>query len=35
MKVASELEVRSLPWLLSLENDAVTFGTDSKTEYDV
>ncbi len=35
MEVVSQLEVRSLPWLLSLENDAVTFGTDPKTEYEV
>ncbi len=35
MEVASGLEVQSIPWLPSLEYDAVTFGADLKAKYKV
>ncbi len=35
MKVVSGLKVWSIPWLLSLEYNTVTFGADLKTEYEV
>ncbi len=31
MGIASRLEIRSIPWLLSLEYDAVTFGAETKS----
>ncbi len=35
MGIASGLEIRSIPWLPSLEYDAVTFRVEPKTEYEV
>ncbi len=35
MGIVSGLEIRSIPWLLSLEYDAVTFGAEPKAEYEV
>ncbi len=34
MGIASRLETRTIPWLPSLEYDAVTFGADLKAEYE-
>ncbi len=33
MGIASGLEIRSIPWLLGLEYDAVTFGAELKAQY--
>ncbi len=35
MRIASGLEIQSIPWLPSLEYDAVTFGAEPKAEYEV
>ncbi len=35
MGIVSGLEIRSIPWLPSLEYDAVTFGAEPKAEYEV
>ncbi len=35
MGIASRLEIRSIPWLLSLEYDAVNFRAELKAEYEV
>ncbi len=35
MRIVSGLEIQSIPWLLSLEYDAVTFGAELKAEYEV
>ena len=35
MEVVTGLKVQNIPWLLSLEYDAVTFGADLKAEYEV
>ncbi len=35
MEIASRLEIWSIPWLLSLEYDAVTFGAELKAKYEV
>ncbi len=34
MGIASGLKIWSIPWLLSLEYDAVTFGADWKAKYE-
>ncbi len=35
MGIVSRLEIRSIPWLPSLEYDAVTFGAEPKAKYEV
>ncbi len=35
MGIASGLEIRSIPWLPSLEYDTVNFGAEPKAEYEV
>ncbi len=34
MRIVSWLEIQSIPWLLSLEYDAITFGADPKAKYE-
>ncbi len=34
MGIVSRLEIQSIPWLRSLEYDAVTFRADLKAEYE-
>ncbi len=35
MRIASRLEIQSIPWLPSLEYDTVIFGAELKAEYEV
>ncbi len=35
MGIVSRLEIQSIPWLPSLEYDAVTFRAEPKAEYEV
>ncbi len=34
MGIVSGLKIQSIPWLPSLEYDAVTFGADLKAKYE-